>query len=211
MHLPKSEDVMNTITRLLSLFSKTRIPDSEIGEIPSRFDQTPISVFVDLEFGSNPFTEIYWAIQKHPKRLIIQFSGGGKILHEATLSIYHLLQASKTKGLKIKTVAWGSLLDGALLLFLCGDERQLVNPSAYFEIKSLKRLKSVEWDDTDDFTPRDFTQQPQDIQLYQEVFRLLNAYLPAEEVADKRIMLSGLGEYGLMDGEECPLHKFLMR
>jgi hypothetical protein len=205
---------MKILTKHLYSSKSNHIPDSEVGEIPTRYNQKPVSVFIELgeEFGSDPFAELYWAIQKRPKKLVIQLASGGKISHEATLACYHLLQTAKQKGLKVKTVAWGSLIEGALLLFLCGDERSIANPSAYFEISSLKRLKEVQWDENDRFTHRDYTQQPKFLELYKEVFRLLNAFIPAEEVSDKRVRLSGLGEYGLLDDDEAMVfHKTFMR
>jgi len=184
----QGEDVMKTISQLLASKADPCIPDSEIGEIPSKFHLKPESVFIDAGdgFHSDPFNAIYWAIQKRPKKLVIQLAGGGKIAHETVLSCYYLLQAAKQKGLKVKTVAWGSLIDGALLLFLCGDNRTVANPSAFFEISSLQRLQEIDWHSYDTQAQWEYKQQLKYIDLYREVFRLLNAFIPAEEVSDIR-------------------------
>jgi len=158
-----------------------------------------VEVELDLDSDSNGdlFAKIKKAIGKSPKVISLEIVGTGNISQDMALVIWDLVQDAKKTGIRFITKARSSLYDGSLLLLLLGDARS-VRSTGFFQIDSLNRLENNDWSEFESRKPS-CIDVPAWVTNYREVFQIMNQYIPAEELADKRIPLVKLGEYGLLN------------
>jgi hypothetical protein len=158
-----------------------------------------------LNLESDTSVELYQkvkiALDRKPTDLVIELVGIGNISQDIALAIYDLVQDAKNSGLKVATVSRSSLYDGSLLLWLLGDNRRIRSNTAFFQLDSLKRLEETDWSDCERVAIRTI-KEPAWVCNYGQVVKILNQYIPVEELADRRIPMDVLSEYGLIDSEE---------
>jgi len=161
-----------------------------------------VEVELDLDSDSNGdlFAKIKKAIRKSPKVISLEIVGTGNISQDMALVIWDLVQDAKKTGIRFITKARSSLYDGSLLLLLLGDARS-VRSTGFFQIDSLNRLENSDWSECERRKPSSIDVPPW-VTNYRQVFQIMNQYIPAEELADKRIPMSKLEEFGLLDNEE---------
>jgi hypothetical protein len=161
-----------------------------------------VEITLNLESESNfeLFQTVKSALAKKPKILSIDLVGVRQISQDIVLAIWDLVQDAKKGGLKVITRAYSSLYDGSLLLLLIGDIRRIRKNTAFIQLDSLKRLESTDFSDL----PRKLCviDEPAWLFNYRHVVKIMNHYIPVEELADKRLPMEVLGEYGLLDSVE---------
>jgi hypothetical protein len=160
-------------------------------------------ILLNLESDSNVelYQKVKTAIEQKPTELLIELVGVGNISQDIALAIYDLVQDAKNSGLKVATVSRSSLYDGSLLLWILGDKRRIRSNTAFFQLDSLKRLEETDWSDCERVAIRTI-KEPAWVCNYRQVVKILNQYIPVEELADRRIPMDILREYGLIDSEE---------
>ena len=158
-----------------------------------------VEVELNLDSDSNGelFAKFKKAIEKSPKVISLEIIGIGNISQDMALVIWDLVQDAKKTGIRFITKARSSLYDGSLLLLLLGDARS-VRSTGFFQIDSLNRLENNDWSEFESRKPSCIN-VPAWVTNYRQVFQIMNQYIPAEELADKRIPLVKLGEYGLLN------------
>jgi hypothetical protein len=156
-----------------------------------------VELNLDSDSSGELFTKIKKAIGKSPKVISLEIVGTGNISQDMALVIWDLVHDAKKTGVRFITKARSSLYDGSLLLLLLGDART-VRSTGFFQIDSLNRLENKDWSEFESRKPS-CIDIPAWVTNYRQVFQIMNQYIPAEELADKRIPLVKLGEYGLLN------------
>jgi hypothetical protein len=170
---------------------------------PGLFSNPPAEIILDLENDTNAelFRKFKEGISRAPKELHVELVGVGHPSPDISLAIWDLVQASKECGLRVSTWARSSLYDAGLLLWLLGDKRRIRRNTGFFLISCIDRLDQEDWGTWKSDTPHMIFSEPGWVSNYREVFRLMNQFIPARELADKRQKMEVLGEYGLLDGQ----------
>lgn len=164
--------------------------------------KSKIEVQLNLESDSSVelYTKVKNAVKKSPKVIAIEIIGIGHISQDIVLAIWELVQEAKKSGVRFTSAAKSSLYDGSVLLLLLGDAIS-VRSTAFFQIDSLERLKNNDWSDDESRKSMPIN-EPAWVTNYREVFKIMNQFLPVEELADKRVPMIKLQEYGLLNDEK---------
>ena len=161
-----------------------------------------VEITLNLESESNfeLFKTVRSALVKKPKILYIELVGVRQISQDIVLAIWDMVQDAKKGGLKVITKAYSSLYDGSVLLLLLGDIRRIRRHTAFIQLDSLKRLENTDFSEISRKTC--VIEEPAWIFNYRNVVKIMNQFLPVEELSDKRLPMEVLGEYGLLGSDE---------
>jgi len=167
------------------------------------FRHPSTEIILDLENDTNAelFRKFKEGISRAPKELHVELVGVGYPSPDIVLAIWDLVEASKELGLSVSTWARSSLYDSGLLLWLMGDKRRIRRSTGFFQISCIDRLDREDWGTWKSQTPHMVFSEPGWVSNYREVFRLMNQFIPARELADKRQKMEVLAEYGLLQGQ----------
>lgn len=168
------------------------------------FYNPPTEALLDLETDTNAelFRKVRDPLRNYPSEIHLELVGVGHPSPDIALAIWDLIEAGKALGLGVSTHARSTLYDAGLLIWLAGDKRRIRRHSGFFQISCLDRLEKERWSSSESDTPHMVFSEPGWVAHYREVFRLMNQFIPARELADKRHKLEVLGEYGLLEGQE---------
>jgi len=151
------------------------------------------------------------AIEREPSLINLQLIGPSVMASDKALLLYDALMQRSPKT-RLITYARSCLLDASVLLWLAGDERR-IRETTWIQMDSLERLLDTEpWKSPEAARRRSiskFVTEPAWVTDYRTASRILNEYLPLEEVADRPIYKAELDEMGLLSksGEEMILSK----
>lgn len=180
-----------------ALFPKTSSRASSM-KIQLNFANTdPEALLARLRFGLEQTTE----------RLEIEILGPGIILHDTALLLYDEL-LSRSAGLHVHANARTCLFDGALLLWLAADTRE-IRRDAWIQLSKIPRRPDLpaSWQ----APPEGFKssllideETPAETDLRMITWHL-SKWLPIYEIAGLRIFRDELAELGLIKGESAQL------
>lgn len=158
----------------------------------------PEALLARLRFGLERATE----------RLEIEILGPGIIVHDTALLLYDEL-ISRPVGLRIHANARTCLLDGALLLWLAADTRE-IRRDAWIQLSKIPSMPdlSCSWENAlpEGFKPTLLIEEetPADTDL-RMIAWYLSKWLPIHEIAGLRIFRDDLAEFGLIRNESAQL------
>lgn len=148
------------------------------------------------------------ALEKEPKLLKLQLIGPSVMASDKALLLYDALM-HRSPTTRLITHARSCLLDATVLLWLAGDERR-IRETTWIQMDSLERLLDTEpWKNPEAARRRSinkFITEPAWVTDYRTAARILNEYLPLEEVADRPLYKMELEEMGLLLSNEDLYH-----
>lgn len=148
------------------------------------------------------------AMERGPSVFTLQLIGPGVMASDKALLLYDALM-QRSPMTRLITYARSCLLDATVLLWLAGDERR-IRETAWIQMDSLQRLVDTEpWKNPEAARRRSMSKSvtvPAWVTDYRTVSRILNEYLPLEEVADRPIYREELEELGLLTSPEEEEH-----
>jgi hypothetical protein len=148
------------------------------------------------------------ALEKEPLFFNLQLIGPAVMASDKALLLYDALM-QRSPRTRLITYARSCLLDATVLLWLAGDERK-IRETAWIQMDSLERLLDTEpWKNPEVARRRSiskFVTEPAWVTDYRTAARLLNEYLPLEEVADRPIFRAELAELGLLATADEEIH-----
>lgn len=148
------------------------------------------------------------ALEKDPSIFNLQLIGPSVMASDKALMLYDALMQRSPKT-RLITYARSCLLDAAVLLWLAGNERK-IRETAWIQMDSLERLLDTEpWKNPEVSRRRSinkFLTEPAWVTDYRTAARILNEYLPLEEIADRPIYKQELVEMGLLTSSEEERH-----
>lgn len=140
------------------------------------------------------------AVLQVPSELELQLIGPSVMASDRALLLYESLM-QRSPATRLITYARSCLLDATVLLWLAGDERR-IRETTWIQMDSLERLLDTEpWKNPEATRRRSiskFVTEPAWVTDYRTVARILNEYLPLEEVADRPLYHEELMELGLL-------------
>lgn len=151
------------------------------------------------------FAKLQAAIRRKPRTLQINMIGTGEIPPDWALLIRAIL-LKRFPGTRLITNAQSSLHDGAVLVWLMGDQRMIREDARVFfkrnpladeeSVEIYAGLGAAEPKYKDSFSSMD----PEDAD-YERVFKLIDEFLPVNEFAGRVVSVGVLREFGLLENK----------
>jgi hypothetical protein len=144
------------------------------------------------------------ALQKKPRRLQLDLVGVGEISPDAALRIRAALRVRAPK-ITVITNACSSLQNGAVLVWLLGDERRIRDDATiYFRRANLGMLQFAEvdgnWNEEQAYCDSYSAPEPEEGD-YARVLQHIDEFLPVRELVGKLVGASVLRQFGLIENE----------
>jgi hypothetical protein len=148
--------------------------------------------------------ELETALAETPRRLILEFVGTQALCPDMAL-ILHELMVDRPPQTEIVTHARSGLVNASVLPWILGDKRVMRRTGwIYFNLPKVQKPDDRpeadwcdgEWSDSEDFgffhPPNHHTAD------MEQVGRIINQYLPLDEIAGKRLGVEDLKQFGLL-------------
>lgn len=147
-------------------------------------------------------------LQQATERLEMEILGPGLLLNDTALLLYDEL-CSRPSGLHIHANARTSLFDGAILLWLAADTRE-IRRDAWVQLSKIPSLpsrpSSWEGDCADDFKSALLIDEETPVETdLRTIAWHVSKWIPAYEIAGLRIFRDDLAEFGLIRSESAQL------
>jgi hypothetical protein len=155
--------------------------------------------------------ELEAALAKKPRQLQIDMIGDGEIPADTALLIRSILQLRSPKA-RLITNARSSLAGGSVLVWLCGDSRMIREHARLFFRKAdvpevLGPKGTMVWDEEElHYVEADSEIDPEEAD-YAQMLKVINEFLPVEELVGRPITAPMLRQFGLVENEK--LDQFL--
>lgn len=167
--------------------------ETQVLTVPEFASAAEVAAFCD---------QLISVLENKPKSVTLRLIGPHHLQPDSALILEEVL-ASRGGGIPIITEAWSPVLGPSVLLWLKGDLR-LIRRTAYMHFRSLSEVKRRKqrrppWED--DFNFMDGDAEPGAnlcVTDYETVLRLVDEYLPVDQLADKIITPDMLKELGLL-------------
>jgi hypothetical protein len=153
-----------------------------------------VSVHQSADNEDGIYRRIQMALGKAPKLLTIELIGHGALTTDLCLGLFHLLKTEKKSPTKVLLKVNSSLIDGAVLLFCCADQVTFA-PHRFFRIASAERFREILEKCRDSAGVVEDVEENASLSEYEEILKILNAYLPVEEFTDQQVPVQKLAEY----------------
>ena len=148
--------------------------------------------------------ELEKALARRPRKLHLDMIGDGEIPADMALLIRSIL-VQRSPRTRLVTNARSSLLNGAVLVWLLGDQRTLREDARVF----FRRVDVPEEPDEDDCdSPAEpayadsYSDEDPEVADYAEVLKRINEFLPVQECAGRAIGVSALRQFCIVDNEK---------
>ena len=167
--------------------------ETQVLTVPEFASAAEVAAFCD---------QLISGLENKPKSVTLRLIGPHHLQPDSALILEEIL-TSRSEGISITTEAWSPVLGPSVLLWLKGDVR-LIRRTAYLHFRSLSEVKRRKqrrppWEN--EFNFMDADAEP-GINLcfndYETVLRLVDEYLPVDQLADKIINPDMLKELGLL-------------
>lgn len=172
---------------------------------PSRC-QLHLKILYGHAFYIDPVSRLERIVRRKPRTVQINMIGMGEIPADFALLIRSVLQ-NRSPGTRIITNARSSLQNGSVLVWLLGDQRTIRSDARiYFRPTTLSVEEEKEqngtWTGGEPKYRDSFSEiNPYEYQ-YARVLRLINEFLPVQEMAGRLIGTDVLRQFGLVESEK---------